>query len=164
MGPLTPEGTKIPQILDGSTNTILVVEDAGRAHFAVSTFGAGSSRSSPVASPGHSTPGDGLAGNARRVYAWADPDAATNGFSGPSKSLGDRTAKINNNNSIIGGPTACRWSVNNCGPNDEPFAFHTGLVQAVMCDGSVRTIRESIDGLVIKAAVGATDGTVFNLD
>ena len=164
MGPLTAEGAKISSILDGSSNTILVVEDAGRAHFAVSTFGAGSSRSSPVASPGHSTPGDGLAANARRVYAWADPDAATNGFSGPSKSLGDRTAKINNNNSIIGGPTACRWSVNNCGPNDEPFSFHTGLVQAAMCDGSVRSIREATDGLVLKAAVGATDGQVYSFD
>ena len=164
LGPLTAEGAKISSILDGSSNTILVVEDAGRAHYNVSTFGAGSARSSPVASPGHSTPGDGLAGNARRVYAWVDPDAAGNGFSGPSRSLGDRTAKVNNYNSIMGGPPACRWSVNNCGPNDEPFSFHTGLVQAAMCDGSVRSIRDSTDGLVIKAAVGATDGQVYSFD
>ncbi len=163
-GPLTAEGTKISNILDGSSNTILVIEDAGRAHPLLGTFGAGSSRSSPVAAPGHPLPGDGITSNARRVYAWVDPDAAGNGFSGPSKSLGDKTAKINNNNSPIGGGTTCPWSVNNCGPNDEPFAFHTGIAMAVMCDGSVRTIKDATDALILKAAVGAQDGTVVNLD
>lgn len=163
-GPLTAEGSKISNILDGSSNTILVIEDAGRAHPLIGTFGAGSARSSPVPAPGHSVVGDGLSGNARRVYAWADPDAATNGFSGPSKSLGDKTAKVNNYNSPIGGGATCPWSVNNCGPNDEPFAFHTGVVMSVMCDGSVRTIKESTDALVLKASFGAQDGTIANLD
>jgi prepilin-type processing-associated H-X9-DG protein len=98
------------------------------------------------------------------VYAWADPDAAGNGVSGPSKSLGSKVAKINNYSSPIGGPPECRWSVNNCGPNDEPFSFHSGGVNTCFGDGSVRFVRDSIDALVLKALVGANDGQVVNLD
>ena len=163
-GPLTAEGSTIAQIIDGSSNTFLVIEDAGRAHPLVGMFGAGSSRSSPVPAPGHPVPGDGLASGARRVYCWADADAAANGISGPSKSLGNRTAKINNNNNVIGGPPECRWSVNNCGPNDEPFSFHNSGCNAVMGDGSVRFVSDSIAPLVLKAVAGATDGVVATLD
>jgi prepilin-type processing-associated H-X9-DG protein len=163
-GMLTAEGSTIAQCSDGSSNTFLLLEDAGRAHPLVANLGAGSARSSPVPTPGHSVAGDGIASNARRVYCWADPDAATNGVSGPSKSLGNKTAKINNNASPIGGPPECRWSVNNCGPNDEPFSFHSGGINACFGDGSVRFVRDSIDALVLKALVGAMDGQVVNLD
>ncbi len=161
---LTAEGSTVANCLDGTTNTILVIEDASRSHPSIASFGSGSSRNSPVASPGHPVAGDGLTTNARRVYAWADPDAFGNGFSGPHKSTGDKTAKVNNNGTQIGGPSTCPWTVNNCGPNDEPFSFHTGGVNAVMGDGSVRFIRDTISGLVIKAAVGAQDGVIASLD
>ena len=163
-GMLTAEGSTIAQCSDGSSNTFLVIEDCGRAHPSIGSFGAGSSRNSPVPAPAHPVAGDGIATNARRVYAWVDPDAATNGVSGPSKSLGSRTAKINNSANPIGGPPECRWSVNNCGPNDEPFSFHTGGVNACMGDGSVRFVRDSISPLVLKATVGAQDGLVVTLD
>src|SRR5690606_17475556 len=102
------------------------------------------------------------AGGGRRVFAWADPDAATNGYSGPSNAVApaSRVAGINQNKTPIGGPPACRWSVNNCGPNDEPFAFHPGGINSTMGDGSVRFVAESIDGIVVKSLVGAADGTV----
>jgi prepilin-type processing-associated H-X9-DG protein len=147
-------------VSDGSSNTILCIEDAGRAHPNAGIFASLSTRTSPIA--------DGVPGvsitNARRMYAWADPDAGTNGVSGPSNSLGSRVAKINNNNTPIGGPSTCLWTQNNCGPNDEPFSFHTGGVNAVMGDGSVRFIRDSIDALVLKWVSGANDGRVFTLD
>lgn len=151
--------------LDGSSNCIMIIEDASRAHPAVATFGSGSSRNSPVAAPGHPVVGDGLASNARRVYAWADPDAFANGFSGPHRSTsGDKKAKVNNHSMPVGGPAGCRWNVNNCGPNDEPFSFHTGGVNAVMGDGSVRFIKDTVSGIFIKNAIGTQDGQVTNLD
>ena len=103
-----------------------------------------------------------MGGNLRRVFAWIDADAATNGFSGPHLVLspGSRQARINNNNTPIGGPAECRWSVNNCGPNDEPFAFHTGGANAVMGDGSVRFMSASTEVSILKFMVGAADGTV----
>ena len=98
------------------------------------------------------------------MYAWADPDAGTNGLSGPSNALGSRVAKINNYPTPIGGPPECRWSQNNCGPNDEPFSFHTGGANCLMGDGSVRFLRDSIDALTLKWLAGATDGRTITLN
>ncbi|MBJ7304799.1 MAG: DUF1559 domain-containing protein, partial [Gemmataceae bacterium] len=150
---------------DGTSNTIMIVEDAGRAYTTVGTFGSGSSRPSPLTTSPKPAVGDVASNtNARRVYAWADPDAFANGFSGPSNDTVSKVAKINNNASPVGGPTTCSWKTNNCGPNDEPFSFHTGGVTAVLGDGSVRFIRDSIDAVVLKYAIGASDGQITDLD
>ena len=163
-GALTCDGRKISAITDGSSNTILVIEDAGRSHPTVGIFGANASagRLSALNAPANAMTSP--AANARRVFAWADPDAAANGVSGPNGSTGSKLAKINNNNSPTGGPTTCPWTTNNCGPNDEPFGFHSGGCNAVMADGSVRFMKESIAPDVLKFAVGADDGQVVNLD
>ncbi|VTS04005.1 DUF1559 domain-containing protein [Tuwongella immobilis] len=166
-GMLNCDGRTITGVTDGTSNTIMIVEDAGRAHPSVANFGAYSSRISPLAGVDVL---DGLSGagatfsNGRRAYAWIDPDAAANGFSGPSNSGGDRTARLNNNASPIGGPATCRWSVNNCGPNDEPFSFHTGGVNAVMGDGSVRFLRDSLDAVTLKFLFVPDDGRVVSID
>ncbi len=153
-------GRTIVGVTDGTSNTLLCIEDAGRAHPSAGAFASYSTRPSPIS--------DGVIGtgfaNARRMYAWADPDSGTNGLSGPSNSTGDRTAAINQNATPTGGPTTCPWTLNNCGPNDEPFAFHTGGCNAVMGDGSVRFLRSSIPGLTLKWLAAAADGQVFNID
>jgi hypothetical protein len=96
------------------------------------------------------------------MYAWADPDSGTNGFSGPSNALApaSRVVKINQNKTPVGGPPTCRWSQNNCGPNDEPFSFHTGGVNVAIGDGSVRFMSDSVDWRTLKAAAGSQDGVV----
>ena len=167
VGALTCDGRNLIGIADGTSNTILFIEDTGRAHPQVARFGALSSpgRVARMTSPllpmsgtnAGTTPG-------RRVFAWIDADAATNGVSGPSNSTASRVAKINNNASPIGGPTTCRWSVNNCGPNDEPFSFHTGVALAVLADGSVRPLRDTTDPVTLKFVCGADDGQVINID
>ena len=100
----------------------------------------------------------------RRVFAWADADAVSNGYSGPSNAIapGSRAAKLNNYSSPEGGPAECRWSVNNCGPNDEPFSFHAGGLNATMGDGSVKFLSETIDGLIVKWMIGADDGQTYD--
>jgi prepilin-type N-terminal cleavage/methylation domain-containing protein/prepilin-type processing-associated H-X9-DG protein len=153
--------------IDGTSNTILCIEDASRSHPSVPTFGAYSSRNSPVTrpadpingSPGNSNPPTTFA-NGRRVYAWADPDAVANGYSGPSNAtpMTARLATFNNHKTPMGGPAGCAWIINNCGPNDEPFSFHNGGVNAVMADGAVRFISENIDTLLSKWLVGSNDG------
>jgi prepilin-type N-terminal cleavage/methylation domain-containing protein/prepilin-type processing-associated H-X9-DG protein len=162
-GMLTCEGRRIVAVSDGSSNTILCIEDAGRAHPNSGQFASLSSRPSPN---GEGPAWSGGSSGGRRMYAWADPDAVTNGVSGPSNAISpaSRLAKINNYASPVGGPAECRWSVNNCGPNDEPFSFHSGGANAVMGDGSVRMLRDSIDALTLKWLAGATDGRTFNID
>jgi len=94
------------------------------------------------------------------MYAWADPDSVTNGLSGPSNALapGSRVAAINQYATPMGGPPECRWLNNNCGPNDEPFSFHTGGANAVMGDGTVRFFASNIPAMTLKYLAGATDG------
>ncbi len=163
-GMLSCDGRTIAQVSDGASNTVLFIEDAGRAHPAVSRFGAASSRVGPLASPADPLVAPGVPANQRRVHAWADPDGPANGVSGPSNSLGSRIAKINNNNSVIGGPPECPWQINNCGPNDEPFSFHPGGCNVAMGDGSVRFFRDTIDPVVLKYLVGAEDGQIASAD
>jgi prepilin-type N-terminal cleavage/methylation domain-containing protein len=150
---------RLGAITDGTSNTVLCIEDAGRAHPSAGAVGSLSSRPSPN---GEGPAWSGGTSGGRRMYAWADPDAATNGLSGPSNALSpaSRVARPNAYAAPLGGPPECRWVNNNCGPNDEPFSWHTGGVQAVMGDGSVRFISENIDVLVYKYIAGAADGRI----
>ena len=97
------------------------------------------------------------------MYAWADPDSVTNGLSGPSNAIapGSRLMKVNQYKAPIGGPAECRWANNNCGPNDEPFSFHNGGVNAVMGDGSVRFVSDELDWRVLKSLAASQDGLVI---
>ena len=150
--------------IDGTSNTILCIEDASRSYPTVGAFGSYSSRTSPVAAPADPIQGQSGTGalfaNGRRVFAWADADSVANGYSGPSNAnpASARMATLNNHKYPIGGPAACPWPTNNCGPNDEPFSFHNSGVNAVLADGSVRFISENIDTLVSKYLCGANDG------
>lgn len=120
---------KIRDILDGTSNTIAVAEDAGRVDVALGGF--------MVVKP--ETMDDGTVAN-RRSWAWADPDNAFNV---------DRL--INNNSSPQGGPPDCPWSTVNCGPNEETFSYHPGGAHVAMCDGSVQFLIKEIDARVFTA-------------
>lgn len=164
LGMLDCEGSRLASTTDGTSNTVMVIEDAGRAHPNVTHFGALSSRYTPVSTPAF--PVNMLTGPlGRHMYAWADADAAANGYSGPSNAIapGSRLAKINNFQAPTGGPPECKWSVNNCGPNDEPFSFHGAGCNASMGDGSVKFLSASTDGIVLKWMVGRNDAILYEM-
>ena len=158
------QGWGLQSITDGTSNTILCIEDSGRAHPSAGQFASLSSR--PAVINDDTVQWSGGTTGGRRMYAWADPDSVTNGFSGPSNAIapGSRVMAINQNKSPIGGPAECRWANNNCGPNDEPFSFHNGGVNAVMGDGSVRFVSDELDWRVLKNLAVAQDGLVLSAD
>ena len=43
------------------------------------------------------------------------------------------------------GEQGCPWTTQNCGANDEPFAFHPGGCHTGLLDGGVRFLNESVD-------------------
>ena len=95
---------------------------------------------------------------------WADPDGAS-GVSGAAneESTVPRTQPIlNNTKNPMGGSTACPWTTNNCGPNDEPFSTHTGgLVGTGFADGSVKFVSDTVDLQVIRQISDPNDGEVI---
>lgn len=130
---------RMSRITDGTSNTIAVAEDAGRADTANGGF--------MVIKP--EVMDDGTPAN-RRSWAWADPDNAFNV---------DRL--VNNNRVPLGGPPTCTWDIVNCGPNEETFSFHTGGAQVVLCDGSVHFLSESIDAGVFTGLMSPDGGEVL---
>jgi len=163
-GMLSCNNQTLASTADGTSNTILCIEDAGRAHPNVGLFGSLSNRVSPVVGGVDPVAWSGGSANGRRMFAWADADSVTNGISGPSNSTLDRKAGVNQNKLPVGGPASCLWSVNNCGPNDEPFSFHSGGVNCVMGDGSVKFLADSIDPIALKWSVAASDGNIVQQD
>jgi len=155
-------GRKITGITDGGSNTIGIFEDVGRGNAAWGTD-VGSS-----------------AYGSRSIARWAEPDNS-NGVSGPafddvggpqigtgataatSKPSGVISKWINQNNYPTGGST-CPWSTNNCGPNDEPFSFHTGVVGAVFGDGHVAFISDKVGFATLKALVTPDAGDQVGTD
>jgi prepilin-type N-terminal cleavage/methylation domain-containing protein/prepilin-type processing-associated H-X9-DG protein len=119
-------------ITDGTSNTIAIAEDVGRNDTMTMIY------PDPL-------------GGLRQVHRWAEPDCAI----GISKG-------INNNAHPFGGPPACPWSTNNCGPNEEIFSFHPGGAQVVFCDGHIAFLRQSMDPRTLRKLVTRTGGEVIS--
>ena len=157
-------------ITDGLSNTFLLIEDAarptqasGKTDWTASpspilggVIGVDTTQLFSAANAAPGTFGGGFSAPGR----WADPYNGS-GVSGPPTMTATNSQNIINNNATPkGGPASCPWSVNNCGPNDEPFSLHTGGAQAVLGDGSVRFISENTDRHVIRRLCNPADGEV----
>ena len=130
-------------------------------------------------------------GSLRAVWRWADPDAGGSGISGPANARGFLDASGNYGGKVINanaypiggspaatgvnaggntkglypvGETGCPWTTQNCGPNDEPFAFHTNGCNVVMLDGSVRFLNEDLDPIAMRRLVTRAEGVPVNVE
>ncbi len=150
---------------DGTSNTIAIIEDAGKQTTVTGSytlglvFGplnptqAGWSATAPLMDGADTAQGaNGTSSSA--PGRWADPDSGS-GVSGPPANRGPI---INNNKTPTGGPGTCPWTTNNCGPNDEPFSLHVGGVHALMGDGTVRFISENTDFNTLRRLMGRAEG------
>lgn len=166
---------------DGLSSTLMMMEDAGRP----------ANTPSPYA-PGETVAGFGGATVTRTVGGipqgidtsqlcagrscesrWADPDSGS-AASGPPQNdpgspyfAGGGHQIINNNktSTYTSAPAGqCAWSVNNCGPNEEPFSLHAGGIHVVLGDGSVRFLNETLDWRTFLGLLTPTGGEVFTLD
>ena len=170
-------GLRTADFPDGLSGTLLLIEDVGRPGNAPSPY-----------SPGEIVTGAGgvsvtrtvggvpqgidvtqLCGGKSCENRWADPDSGS-AVSGPPQNdpsspfFSGGGFQILNNNRTSGytsAPTGqCPWSVNNCGPNEEPFSPHTGGVHAVFGDGSVRFLGENMSWRVLLGQLTPAGGEV----
>ena len=117
-GALSVPAAPIGAIADGTSNTILIIEDVGRNHPSL-LYGTASRYPDPTCTNGNgdatdcaSTTGDptstAAGPNARAVWRWADQDACGSGISGPPNPPRTMTAPLPSLTSST--TTPCRWA------------------------------------------------------
>jgi prepilin-type processing-associated H-X9-DG protein len=152
-----PDGpVRVTAISDGTSNTLLVVEDAARPGW----WG-----SKGLVRPNGYTPSSGtyngtLDGPAPQGGgAWADPlnYIATNG-SDPS---GSGIAAGGGFDGMPAAPYSCS---SYCSNDSEVFAFHTGGGNALFGDGSVRFLKVGLTNAQLGALLSRAGGEVNNFD
>ena len=148
-------GNPISAVTDGTSNTIAIVEQAGRpanlvGKYPQSFYIGGAPGWDPTQMPG--------SGTKTAPNRWADSDSGA-GVSGPPNATPGNLKGIFNNNKVpFGGPSDCPWTTNNCGPNNEPFSLHVGGVHALLGDGTVRFVSENIETQTARRLFGRDDG------
>ncbi len=158
-------GNKISDTTDGTSNTIMIFEDAGRYSVNPATgkliVGNYVQGQVLVTNGWDTSIMCGTSGTNTCPNRWADGDNG-NGVSGSPNAIltGVPEGIINQNRSPLGGPTTCPWSTNNCGPNDEPFSQHSGGTHAVFGDGSVRFLSENLNTQIVRSLCDRRDGKV----
>lgn len=130
-GVMSSRGSTVGQITDGLSNTLLIVEDAGRPEYWVK--GKRNTTGVPISFP-DGGPGVVMGG------LWAD-DQKGFGIEGTSAD----------------GMTVVGECAINCNNSYEVYAFHTGGANVAMADGSVRFLRDSISIRTL-AAMGTRGG------
>ena len=116
--------TAIAEITDGTSNTAMILECAGRDESYVSQFLDGYT---PVR-------GQGVQAGPHRYWRWADPGNAFGTSGGP-------------NNKGIPSHEASPWPAttvtagNQAGANEEPYSFHKGGINVLLGDGTVRIVK-----------------------
>jgi prepilin-type N-terminal cleavage/methylation domain-containing protein len=156
---------KMAELTDGTSNTLLVIEDSGRptqtaGHYNQQTVmigGAPGLATTDMFAAPDVVPGT-FGGTYGAPNRWADPDNGSGVSGPPNQTAGGGLGVINNNKAPLGGPPACPWSTNNCGPNDEPFSLHAGGCHGLLGDGSVRFISENTDVNTIRRLCNRKDG------
>ena len=159
-GMLKQGKTTIGEIIDGTSNTIAIGEDAGRdARFKspyLETDMVGSSQKGDPYLASYNPARNVPAGN-RRYWRWAEPDGAY-GVSGQP----NNTFKPSNEGTPYAS-TSVTFG-NNAGANDELFSFHPGGVNCVFGDGSVRFIKNTVAVTVLRGLVTLNGGEVISAD
>ncbi len=143
--------TQISEVTDGLSNTIAVIECAGRDERFVSQFFEGQYAV---------VRGQGPAGGAtarHRFWRWADPGAAF-GTSGQPNNKGFPT------NEGTMWPTTSATAGNQAGQNEEPFSYHPGGVNALFGDGSVRFIKDTINLAAFRSILTLSGGEAVSSD
>ncbi len=158
--------TRIAQITDGTSNTIMIGEDAGRSPYYISMYSQnvydGNTITTTQYLAANSPTDPGPAGGEllyRRTWRWAEPDSAF-GVSGTPNNKYRPDQEVSP--WLTTGPFQAQGS--NAGNNEELFSFHPGGINVLLGDGSVRFLKDSVNPITVRALVTAAGGEVLSSD
>jgi prepilin-type N-terminal cleavage/methylation domain-containing protein/prepilin-type processing-associated H-X9-DG protein len=127
--------TKIGQITDGTSNTFLIMEDAGRPNWFVLKRDQNTVLPRPEG------------------FGWSDPDGGAGSMDGTDRATG-----------AINGGSGTGTCIMNCNNDSEPYSFHPGGMNVGLADGSVRFLPESISAATFAALLTPRGGEVVSLE
>jgi prepilin-type N-terminal cleavage/methylation domain-containing protein/prepilin-type processing-associated H-X9-DG protein len=137
---------RIADVTDGLSNTILIVESAGRPQIYRGRVGYGAVPAQKVNGGGWARPASDL------TFQTSTPDGTsypgtcavncTNGFDYPTYNMS---------------PFGTEGT-------SEPYSFHTGVINVLMGDGSVRTVSSGISATTFAALITRSGGEVIGSD
>lgn len=144
--------TRIRDITDGTSNTVMISETAGRPRHYKAGYAQCGAECDSV-----STARNALGGFVLDGWGWADIDSVSRSINGSSA---DGT-RVNSTSSTAPHPTTIHGSCGiNCSNRSELYSWHTGGVQAALADGSGRFLSENIDAGVLAAVCTRAGGEV----
>jgi prepilin-type N-terminal cleavage/methylation domain-containing protein/prepilin-type processing-associated H-X9-DG protein len=150
--------TAISEVVDGTSNTVALIECAGRDARYVSQFADGYAASTPIGYP-FASRGSGVPPGPHRFWRWADPGNAF-GVSGQP----NNPAPLNFVRESSEWPGTNVSAGGQGGANEEPYSYHSGGVNALFGDGSVRFIKSSINLAAFRSILTLNGGEVVSSD
>ncbi|WP_165219230.1 DUF1559 domain-containing protein [Aquisphaera insulae] len=157
-GALKEGKTRIAEITDGTSNTMVIGEDAGRDPRFISPYLESAYRGTDVRPIIGQGPAGGM-GIKRRYWRWAEPDGGF-GVSGTPNNKFRPMREEAAWSQASSGTTAG----NQAGANDELFSYHPGGVNCLFGDGSVRFLKDSINPVALRGIVSIKGGEVISAD
>jgi prepilin-type N-terminal cleavage/methylation domain-containing protein/prepilin-type processing-associated H-X9-DG protein len=149
-GLLKQSMTRLSQVTDGMSQTIAAIEDAGRDARFLSEYS--EYYISPVLTMTRPVPP-----GQRRFWRWAEPDGAI-----VSSTVINNKSTPSHENSQY--PASGPSMGNSAGADDEIYGFHPGGVNALLGDGSVRFIKESLNIVIQRSLITPNGGEVVSSD
>lgn len=133
--PKTPGlGVKFAEILDGLSNTIMIVEDAGRPEVWIN------GRLTPNPSSGTDILGTL---HVEEGWGWADLQDSFSLDGSNTQGIANKT------NKTTFAVTQSGNCMINCTNDGEIYSFHAGGAHSLRCDGSVQFLSQQMDGLLL---------------
>ena len=153
--------TRMSQITDGTSQTIVLVEDNPINHGTIYPY-VDSGNADPVVPTFDADPilqdNTGKDYKDRATNRWAEPDKSISISGPPNSKPGNLKNFVNNNISPTGGPPDCPWSQGDCGPNGEIFSLHPSGAHVLLCDGSATFLAENIDFRALRCLLMRDEG------
>jgi prepilin-type N-terminal cleavage/methylation domain-containing protein/prepilin-type processing-associated H-X9-DG protein len=142
--------TRLAEVIDGLSQTIVVTEDAGRDARFVSAYS--EYFVTPVLTVQRPVPP-----GQRRFWRWAEPDSAIVS----STSINNKATPSHESSQY---PQSGPSMGNSAGANDEIYGFHPGGVNTLLGDGSVRFLKESLNIVTQRSLITPKGSEVVSSD